>query len=348
MNIRYLQDILSRIDEIKVIGKSATVDGVVCNVMGLIRHGMEMELLILQYDENFEQMIEESEETKLPDAADVPESNRMLMRADRRNDAINSIFPVEKVFIGEGEFKVYVSESGQMSTENREDILLLVQFLNNGWQPNGIDYQNINTLFLTRAKLEGDYISIPDFDSSTEIRFVTGIRSVSHQVEKPVTLIVGGEYSDRLWFQDADTGEEHWAQINRVYLLDMWAEMEKTFSNLKIQEKMTSEEFTRAKSDFEKHFLEICPRGMYFPIVEYECEEDISLQFYSKAYLDSKPLHRGSSMGFIVAPDQSTGILGLKLKAAVIQEPVSPDTSSIEVELFQYIRTISGREIVLK
>lgn len=110
---------------------------------------------------------------------------------------------------------------------------------------------------------------------------------------------------------------------------------------------MTAEEITRTRLDFEGKISRICPRGMYFPVVEYECEENISLQFFSKSYLDAKPSHSGVNMGFLVKPDQPAGILGLKLKAALIQEPVPPDTKTIEAELFQYIFTVTGKDVIL-
>lgn len=71
------------------------------------------------------------------------------------------------------------------------------------------------------------------------------------------------------------------------------------------------------------------------------------MQFYSRAFLDAQPLNKGSSMGFLIRPDQPTGILGLKLKAIAIQEPVPANTGVIEAELFQYTRIISGGDIIL-
>lgn len=347
MNIGYLQEILSKIEEIKVIGKSVKVDGVTCNVMGIVRYGMEMRLLILQYDESFQERIEESETAELFDTPSVLESNRIMMRSDRNIDIINPFQSVLKVFIGEREFEVDSSECQRMSTQDWEHLLLISKFLNNGWHPNEIDYQNIDMLFLTSLVLVGDYNSIPTFNQNSELRFVMAPRSIVHQVEKPITLVAGGKYSDKIMFRDATTGEEHWVQINSVYLLDLWEEMDKTFANPKIQEQMTPEEINQARVEFEKDFLKICPMGMYFPVIEYECDEDISLQFYSKSYLNAKPLQRSSSMGFIFCPDQPTGILGLKLKAAVIQEPVPANTSTIEAELFQYIHTTTCDDILL-
>lgn len=347
MNIGYLHEILSRTEEIKVIGKSVKVDGVLCNVMGIVRHGMEMQLFILQYDESFPFRMEENEAAEMSDTPSRPESNRMILRGDRKIDAINPFHSVSKVYIDEREFAVDSSERRRLSTQDWEHILMIAKFLNHGWKPNEIDDQSMDMLFLTGLKLEGDYASIPDFSQNSELRFTMGPHSVIHPVEKPMTLVVGGEYPDKLLFQDAATGEEHWVQINRVYLSDMWEEMDKVFANPKLREQMTDEEIHRARLDFEKKFIEVCPKGMCLPVIEYECEEDISLQFFSKAYLDAKPL-QGSSMGFIVRPEQRTGILGLTLKAAVIQEPVPANTNTIEAELFQYFHTTTRCDILVK
>jgi len=347
MNIGYLRENLPNIDEIKVIGKNANVGGVICNVMGLIRQGTQMHLLVLQYDESYQQSIEEREAEELYEDPDIPRTNRMAL-SSRGIEAKNSFDSVLKVFIDEREFEVFTSENRRLGMQEWESILIIAEFLKNGWQPDGIDYQDIDMIFLSSLKLEGDYTLIPAFNQNPKMRFIKGQQCVVRQVEKPITLVVGDQYPDKLFFRDKTTGEEHWVQINRVYLLDMWEEMEKTFTNPKLQEHMTSEEINRARLDFEKKFLEVCPKGMYFPVIEYECGEDISLQFYSKSYLDASPVDSGTSIGFMIAPEQPTGIWGLKLKAAVIQEPVPEKTDRIDAELFHYLISATSDDILLK
>jgi len=51
MNIKYIQELLSRIDEMKIIGKNSLIDGVVCNVAGVVRYGSMLRLIILEYYE---------------------------------------------------------------------------------------------------------------------------------------------------------------------------------------------------------------------------------------------------------------------------------------------------------
>jgi hypothetical protein len=53
--------------------------------------------------------------------------------------------------------------------------------------------------------------------------------------------------------------------------------------------------------------------------IEYECEEDIALQFHSKAWLDTTAADNNFCIGFIKS-DEKTGVLGLPLKTAIIYE----------------------------
>jgi len=345
MNIRYLQKLLSRIDEIKVIGKNAIIEGVVCNVAGIVRYGLQLRLILLEYDEHFRQQIEEREISELCDVTHESETNRIMMVS--REKVTQPFKPIKSVFIGDIEFEVSGSENHRLNVQDGESVLFLSELLRNGWNPEGIDYQDIDMLFLTSLDLVGDFTEIPYFENNLVIHFTMRKDSTSYLVEQPITLTVNGNYPEKLWFKNKETGEENWAQINRVYLMDMWVDMEKTFSNPNLLKHMTIEQIATTKKDFGEKFLEICPKGMCYPIVEYECEEYISLQFYTKNYLESKPVHKNGGMGFIVGTEKATGILGMKLKAAIIQEPVIADTVSIEAELFQYYKTTTPDDIIL-
>ena len=347
MNIEYLQNLLSRIDEIKIIGKNVEIDCVVCNVAGLVRYGQQLRLIILEYDEQFRNQIEEMEISELCDIRKVPETNRIMMKDREGINAAQPFSAIKNVIIGDIEFEVSGSENRRLNVQDGESVLFLSELLRNGWNPEGIDYQNIDMLFLNSIELAGNYTKIPDLENNPMLHFTMRKDSISYLVEQPVTLAVNGQYPEKLWFKNEKTGEEHWAQINSVYLNDMWADMEKVFSDPNFLKQMTEEQIAESKKDFEERFTEICPRGMCYPVVEYECEECISLQFYTKQYLESKPVHKNGGMGFIVRTEKPIGVLGLKLKAAIIQEPVPVNTVSIEAELFQYYKSTTTDDIIL-
>jgi hypothetical protein len=347
MNIRSLKESLSRIDEIRIISKGTEINGVICNVAALVRYGSQLRLIILEYDEEYRQNIEEMEIEEICEITHAYEINRIRLKG--KEEAKQPFRPVESVLIGNVEFEISGSESRCLNAQDWESILFLSELLKNGWNPDGIDYQNIDYIFLTSYELVGEFDRIPDFESNPLLHFTMRDDNISYLVEQPVSLVVNGQYSNKLWFKNKESGEEHWAQINSVHLHDMWAEMEKSFSDNKLLEHMTKEQIYEAKKHFEETFIEICPKGMCYPIIEYECEESVSLQFYTKKFLDSKPVHSNgaSSIGFIMRPEKTTGILGMKLKATIIQEPVPADTIGIEAELFQYYKTTTLNDIII-
>lgn len=345
MNIKHLQKFLSSMDEIKIIGKSAEIGGVVCNVAGIVRYSSQLRLIIIEYDEQLQQQIDEREISEICEVAQTPETNRIMMKSKEK--VTHPFMSVKGVKIGGNEFEVSGWENQRLSVQDGESLIFLWELLKNGWNPEGIDYQNIDMLFLTIIEIGGDFNKIPDFDSNSHIHFKMRKNSVSYLVEQPVTLTVNGEYTEKLWFKNKETGEEHWAQINKVYLNDILANMEKNFSHPSVLKHMTEEQIASARKDFEESILEICPRGMCFPVVEYECEEGLSLEFHTEEFLESKPVHRNGGLGFILGTEKPTGILGMKLKASIIQEPVQADSVNIESELFQYYEDTTPDDIVL-
>ena len=348
MNIKYIQELLSRIDEIKIIGKTIEINGVICNIAGLVRYGKKLRLIILEYDEVYRQKVEEIEMSELCEVREQ-ETNRLILKGRGRIEAAQPFRNIKSVFIDEMEFEINVTENRLLNFKDGESVLFLSELLRNGWNPEGVDYQSIDMLFFTSIEFAGDFDEIPEFDENVKLHFIMNKDSSSYLVEKPVTLTVNGEYPEKLWFKNKEDSQEHWAHINKVYLMDIWAEMEKSFSNPKLLENMTKEEIDEAKRSIEKSITEVCPKGMYYPVIEYESEEDISLEFHTKKFLDSEPVHHGNgSIGFIIRPDKPTGILGRKLKAAIIQEPVLGNTDIIEAELFQYHKTVTPKDIILE
>lgn len=350
MNIKYIQDLLSRIDEIKIIGRTAEIDGVICNIAGLVRYGQKVRLLILEYDEVYREKAEELEELEAAEPCPVrwDETNRSILKGRGRIEARQPFKPIKSVLIDGMEFEIDVTENRLLSSKDAESILFLSELLRKGWKPEGLDYQRIDMLFLTSIELAGDYSEIPKFNDNAVIHFTMNEDSVSYLVEQPLTLRVNGEYPEKLWFKNVEDIEDHWAQINRVYLMDMWGEMEKSLSEPRLLDHMTRKQIDEAKRNIENTLIEVCPKGMYYPVIEYESQDHISLEFHTSKFLDSKPVHHGrGSIGFIMRPDKETGILGKKLKAALIQEPVTGTTEIIEVELFRYHKTINHEDIIL-
>lgn len=72
------------------------------------------------------------------------------MRPIKHYEFINPFYSVRKVYVDETEFEVSGSQSRCLNPQDWESILQLSEFLCNGGQAKGIDYQSLGSLFLTK------------------------------------------------------------------------------------------------------------------------------------------------------------------------------------------------------
>ena len=286
------------------------------------------------------------EELNAPAHEQKTRSNREWLRCDRKIDPVNIFWAGGNVKIGETQFDIKETENRRCDMQNWEIAVLFTEFLRCGWNPTGIDDQNIENMFLTVAELSGEYDSIPDLGEKSAFQLHSKPYYTPHMVEQPVTLAVGAEYPDKLRFRDQNTDEEHWLRINRVYLCDIWTEAMNSFNNPRYKEQLKPEDIEKVRAGFESHLSEICPKGMCFPVIEYECEEGITLQFYSKEWLDAAPVSHSSGIGILMKSDKKCGALGLPLKTAIIQEPMPGNTRRIEAELFLYNKVEKYADVI--
>lgn len=205
------------------------------------------------------------------------------------------------------------------------------------------------TLFIESEEKETDTAIRQKEEKETD----TAIRQ--KEEKKPDTVLRQSEEKkpgkfDTIIFKKED-GTEAVCYINRVYRMDVWKDQEERFAdpdwNKRMREYMSEEELQDLKRQTCEALEQECPKGMYYVGIEYECSEDIALQFYSREYLDSVPtIHEGSatSMIMLLKPDKKTGAHGLKLRGAVIQTPVTGETTEFAAELFCYMVTTPEQE----
>lgn len=181
-----------------------------------------------------------------------------------------------------------------------------------------------------------DQKALPKFSTEMPITIRHRPNPIQHILEKTVTLTVGKGRS--FHFVD-NSGDPVQCYINRVILIDVWKELEEQFNDPKYTKGFSPEQLQQAKRDCLEALEQSCPKGMRYVGIEYECSKEMSLQFYSKQYLKSRPKeHRGGSvsvsLGMTLKPDQETGTHHLPLRGCMIQTAVPPDTLKIPAELF--------------
>ena len=95
-----------------------------------------------------------------------------------------------------------------------------------------------------------------------------------------------------LSFEIPDKKTAH-CYINKVFVLDVWEKEEQRFADPEYIEKVlkhvSKAEFEEMKKNFFDTLEEHCPKGQCYMAFYYECDADISLNFYDKEYLDTTP-----------------------------------------------------------
>ena len=87
-------------------------------------------------------------------------------------------------------------------------------------------------------------------------------------MEKPITLEVGKEYTEKIYF-DVD-GEKRWIFINSVEPYDILARMLEQFKDPRYLEYYTKEKLDKLVKDVTENIKEACPDGKNFVVIEYE------------------------------------------------------------------------------
>lgn len=175
---------------------------------------------------------------------------------------------------------------------------------------------------------------LPPYTPDTPILLRHGAQTVRHLLEKPVTLTVG--QSRTLSFTD-HRGETVRCYINGVSLVDVWGEMDRMLQDPCRWAGLPPEQVQSIKEGILSALEHKCPRGMYSLGLEYECRQDLSLQFYTKAFLRSAPRNEGS--GALVLSKGSrrrTGPHGLPVRACTLETALPPDAKAVPAELFAY------------
>lgn len=240
-----------------------------------------------------------------------------------------------------------ISRPLQYSSENYEIIQLFFDMMSAGWIiPEWLEFQDWNCLQLTTLTISNltiaNFKKLPKYLPETPITINHQPFFLKHILEKTITLAVGKSRS--FCFID-NYGENVQCYINNITLIDMWKNTEEIFNHPKFTEKFSPEQLQQEKIHSYKVLEQHCPKGMCYIGIEYECSKDITLTFYSKQYLKSRPKeHQGnaSSMLVYLKHDKKIGTHHLPLKSCVMQTPVPPDVSKIPAELFFYSEKIGA------
>lgn len=228
------------------------------------------------------------------------------------------------------------SSSSPMSSRTYENYMQLQHFMEKGMDSipwNEVDLDNM--IIATYEQDEGT--EFPTIDLSKELDITLKIGKEINQVliNQPLTLEFGEtEKGKKLYLYDSIEKKNRVLYINKIYHYDIWEEAPPAFEDRLIQ-LFPKEQVMQIKEQYLIDLEKICPEGMNLAMIEYETEDNVQLNFYSKEYLDERPAPKTSSAcTMFFKSDRELGNNGFKSRVCMIK-PVEKDfNGSIDVELF--------------
>ncbi len=341
MDLRFFQKLYEHaaFDEMKAIGKDIVIEGHPGHIIGMTRKDRQVRLYILEQCEPLEDMEPYAERTRR-------EQMKQSMQSERNRGFFMHIRSFQ---CGDRVLETAGATCGNMQNgDYAECYLLFTQFLQAGWRVSeDSPFYTVGwkRLAITNIELREEMEQLPEWSDEVWITYDTMPKEGA--VELPITLEIGKTKDLSFSLQD---GRDVTCYVNRVYLTDVWAEEERKFADPVYRERMlqyvSEEQLEQMKEQLFEGIAQICPKGMCFPVIEYECTENVGLRFLDGEYLDTaeKP-SKGSATSILMMmkPDAETGSHGLKMRACVIQTPVEPGTERVEAELFSYTEGIEKR-----
>lgn len=341
----------NQFDEIQIIGRTVEVQGKYLYLLAMTRKGETARLSVLvQTDPDLWQ--EEQAECK---------TMRSSMKQHTMDADTGIAAYMEAVTVGDTVLELSGATSYNMGM-NHDVLVYLLQIMQAGWQlPEDHPFMEMDWEQIQFIQYECRHPFRQLLDCGQEpmvLRWGTGSRE--YLIEKRVLLTIAQEEQDirndkQISFTLTDKkgqARDGICYINRVTLMDPWKDLEEMWAMPEYQtralEHMTLEELEQMKEETAKLLERKCPRGMRCPLVEYECTLDVSLSFYSSAYLKSKPTVSGTSASFLVIhpkPDNTHGTHGLPLKVCLMEDALPKETVQIRAELFQAYERTAGLEV---
>lgn len=327
MKFLYLEEMHRKWRDVLVIGKTIERDNRKYHIVGMTL-AEEAKLYII---EPYSEPVHERYKRK------GVRNQRRIQREQEESEIC--YLHCSDVYLGNQRLQVQGGSGGCLKYSEQlgsEEIQLFFDMMSAGWVvPEWLKHVEWDSLQLVALNISG-LKKLPKYTPEMAVTIKHRPNPVRHILEKNVTLSVGK--SRTVSFTD-HCGDTVQCYINAVTLMDVWKETEEQFKDPRYAERFSPEQLQEAKSGFYAALEQSCPKGMCYIGIEYECSKDMSLQFYSKQFLQSRPEHHtGSATAVLMTlkPDQKTGTHNLPLKGCVVQTAVSPDTAKIPAELFCY------------
>ncbi len=241
--------------------------------------------------------------------------------AEEKNQANELNYTNEVSQTEESEQSDESNQSGGRNATTESDKLKRTDNRNSTENPVGlIDYSCVT------IELSGQHIPIP---LHKKLRLKTG------EYAKPRVIHVTGEAEAAVY-------------IHGITFYDIWEESKTRFEDERYKERFTAEQIEQMKKTYMESLPKMCPKGCVLPVIEYECDKDYQMQFYTTEYLKREPEHSSSSVFMMMRPEKKIGPMGCRNQACLLEAVEKGFEGDIAVELFACYKKIPEKLITGK
>lgn len=217
---------------------------------------------------------------------------------------------------------------------------ILAHFLSSGAHPAKLKEADLDQLLLVKMNVQGSYKKLPFVKPDLRrlsFSFQNKVQVVP--VKKKMKVTMGDSFPRKLSFKEPDGSGRHEFYIERVYLEDIRADQMALLEDPQFLSEIPEGELEHVKQALLQSLDQICPEGKVIPVIEYETDENLTLEFYENDYLSAEYKEDYNSQAellLVMEPEEEKGRHGMTLRACAMAAPVDPSTEEVAVELLQY------------
>jgi hypothetical protein len=208
-----------------------------------------------------------------------------------------------------------------------------------------VDFENI--IMVECEQKDNEEFPTIDFSKNLDIilKIGSGFDEVSINQSISMNFSEVGK-GNKFYFYDSIERKKHIFYIDKMYHYDVWAEVNNNLE-YELMRVFPKDQIEQMKEEYITGLEKICPKGMDLVMLEYETEDDLQLNFYSKEYLDERPVHKSSASIIFCKSDRELGSNGFKSRVRMIK-PVEKDFDGIiDIELLSCFMKRSEEIIII-
>ncbi|MDO3412235.1 hypothetical protein QWJ34_20900 [Saccharibacillus sp. CPCC 101409] len=248
------------------------------------------------------------------------------------------------------------SQSTFCTEQDHEAYMKLQHFVEKGMELASFADVSVDRLFLTFYEQTASE-HFPDLDLEKELDITLKFNSTSRTVAlrtEPIVLEFGDAANEVQYsFYDPVTRKNRFFSIKASKREDVWAQAEANFAKPAPQSS-TEAEWQKFKEQYLGGLELVCPKHQDLAVVDYESEDNLRLQFYSKDYLDAKPkvmtnIDTAGKLLFSVfySSESQPNANGVKRRVTAIGLVDKTFSGSLIVELVSYDMELPEKTIKL-